>query len=165
LFIIGCCTGLRYSDYSRLNKTHFIENGQFIKIKTQKTGAVVQVPVHKFVSEIVAKYNGELPKAKCIQYFDRTIKLICKKVGFNETILYERTIGHNVISKELSKWQVISSHTARRSFATNAFLDGVPTYRIMMITGHRSEKSFFKYIKVSIEDNANFLSNHRFFKM
>lgn len=53
--------------------------------------------------------------------------------------------------------------TARRSFATNAYLQNVPTISIMKITGHRTEKSFLKYIKIIQEDNANKLVNHPFF--
>ena len=63
----------------------------------------------------------------------------------------------------LKKHDLISVHTARRSFATNAYLQNVPTSSIMKITGHRTEKSFLKYIKISQEDNANKLVNHPFF--
>ena len=164
LFIVGCYTGLRYSDYSVLNQSHFINHGTQIRIKTKKTGAVVQLPVQKFITEIMEKYGGQMPRAHCIQYFDRAIKHICQKVGFNEPVLFERTVGNEVVRKTLQKWEVISSHTARRSFATNAFLANIPPFRIMLITGHRSEKSFFRYIRITREENALSLSNHRFFQ-
>lgn len=163
-FIIGCLTGLRYSDYSRLNETNFDRNTNTIRIKTQKTGAVVSIPMHRFVREIVQKYNYNLPDQRCIQYFNRTVKEICKKVGLDEPILWERTVGTDVVKKELPKWELISSHTARRSFATNMFLLNIPTYRIMLITGHKSESSFFKYIRVTREENASTLQGHLFFQ-
>ena len=50
-FIIGCLTGLRYSDYSRLNESNIDRSTNTIRIKTQKTGAVVSIPMHKFVRE------------------------------------------------------------------------------------------------------------------
>jgi integrase len=162
-FVIGCMTGLRYSDYSRLNESNFISDSNQIRIKTKKTGAVVFVPMHKFVREILKKYNYNLPKPRCIQYFNICIKDICRKVGLNEPILWERTVGTEVITKEVPKWQMIASHTARRSFATNMFLQNIPAYRIMLITGHKSEKSFFKYIRVTREENATALSGHLFF--
>ena len=62
------------------------------------------------------------------------------------------------------KWELITTHTARRSFATNAYLGNVPSISIMKITGHRTEKSFLKYIKISQEDNANKLLSHPFFQ-
>lgn len=163
-FIIGCLTGLRYSDYSRLNETNFDRNTNTIRIKTQKTGAVVSIPMHRFVREIVQRYNYNLPKPRCIQYFNRAVKEICKKVGLDEPILWERTVGTDVVKKELPKWELISSHTARRSFATNMFLLNIPTYRIMLITGHKSESSFFKYIRVTREENASTLQGHLFFQ-
>lgn len=163
-FIIGCLTGLRYSDYSRLNSNNFDKITNTIRIKTQKTGAVVSIPMHKFVREILQKYDYKLPAARCIQQFNKIIKRICKKVGINDSVLWERTVGTKVIIKQLQKWELVSSHTARRSFATNMFLQNIPTYRIMMITGHKSESSFFKYIRVTREENAATLSGHLFFQ-
>jgi integrase len=164
-FILGCLTGLRYSDYSRLNESNFIKDINQISIKTKKTGIIVTIPMHRFVREILKKYNYNLPKPRCIAYFNKAIKEICKKIGFNEMILWERTVGTKVVSEMRPKWQMVSSHTARRSFGTNMFLQkDIPTYRIMMITGHRSEKSFFKYIRVTREENAFALAGHPFFQ-
>lgn len=163
-FIIGCMTGLRYSDYSRLNKSNFDRDTNTIRIKTRKTGAVVSVPMHKFVREILKKYKYQLPKQRCIQSFNRSVKVICKRIGLDDPVLWERTVGTEVVRKEMQKWKMISSHTARRSFATNMFLQGIPTYRIMMITGHKSEESFFKYIRVTREENAATLAGHMFFQ-
>lgn len=163
-FIIGCMTGLRYSDYSRLNESNFDRNMNMIRIKTQKTGAVVSIPMHRFVREILQKYNYQLPEARGIQFFNRAVKQICKNVGLNEPILWERTVGTAVVKREVPKYKLVSSHTARRSFATNMFLQNIPTYRIMMITGHKSESSFFKYIRVTREENASTLQGHLFFQ-
>ena len=163
-FIIGCLTGPRYSDYSRLKESNFDRSTNTIRIKTQKTGAVVSIPMHRFVREILQRYDYNLPKPRGIQYFNKAIKVICKKVGINEPILWERTVGTGVVKKKLEKWEMVSSHTARRSFATNMFLQNVPTYRIMLITGHKSESSFFKYIRVTREENASTLQGHQFFQ-
>ena len=62
------------------------------------------------------------------------------------------------------KHELITVHTARRSFATNAYLMNIPPISIMKITGHKTERAFLKYIKISQEDNANKLINHPFFK-
>jgi len=163
-FILGCLTGLRYSDYSRLNESNFRTDIGQITVKTKKTGAVVSVPMHRFVREILKKYSYNLPKPRCVQYFNRAVKTICRKVGLNEPVLWERTVGGKVVSRTVEKWEMVSSHTARRSFATNMFLQNIPTYRIMLITGHRSESSFFKYIRVTREENAFALAGHQFFQ-
>ena len=62
-----------------------------------------------------------------------------------------------------SKFKFVTSHTARRSFATNAFLADVSVLSIMQITGHRTESAFMKYIKMSAKDNAMKLKTHKFF--
>lgn len=160
-FVIGCMTALRYSDYSRLQKENFVDGK--IQIRTKKTKTPVIVPVHKFVREIMEKYSYFLPKARSIQYFNKAIKDICKEVGFTELIPYERKKGLHFTSVMRPKYELVSSHTARRSAATNMFLSGIPTLRIMKITAHRSEQIFYKYIKISNEENAITLSAHQFF--
>lgn len=160
-FIIGCLTGLRYSDYSRLQPENFIDGK--IVIRTKKTKTPVQIPMHPFVKEILQKYNGILPPGRCIQYFNKAIKKICKQIGFVELTNYERHIGLEFVSVQKPKYELISSHTARRSAATNMFLANIPTYRIMLLTGHKSEHAFFRYIRITREENVITLSGHQFF--
>lgn len=160
-FTVGCLTALRYSDYSRLQPKNFIRNK--IVIKTQKTNTPVQIPIHPIVREIIDKYHKQLPPPPSIQHFNREIKLICKKIGLSKKILCECTIGHKRVSKLISKYQLISSHTARRSAATNMYLAGIVPYRIMLITGHETEKSFFRYIRITREENVKILAKHKFF--
>ncbi len=83
--------------------------------------------------------------------------------GMNETIERVATKGGKRIREVFKKYEMITVHTARRSFATNAFLHNVPSISIMKITGHRTEKNFLKYIKISQEENANKLIAHPFF--
>lgn len=160
-FVVGCLTALRFSDYSRLRPKNFIRNK--IVIKTKKTNTPVQVPMHPVVREIIQKYSKELPPAPSAQHFNRQIKKICRKIGFKKKVLFERQIGMLRVSKLIPKYQFISSHTARRSAATNMYLAGIMPFRIMLITGHKTEKSFFKYIRITREENVKVLSKHKFF--
>jgi len=161
-FIIGYGTALRYSDYSRILIDNVSQNS--IVIKTQKTGVVVRIPLHRYVREILQKYNNCLPPPTSSQNFNKIIKHICRRAGINSIVRVERTVGLNVEQKNYEKWQLVSSHTARRSGATNMYLAGIKTFRIMLLTGHKTEKSFFKYIRISQEENVEFLANHEFFK-
>ena len=63
MFVIGCLTALRYSDYSRLTSQNMI-NG-YIVIRTKKTNVDVKVPAHDYVKEIFAKYGGFIPSCFC----------------------------------------------------------------------------------------------------
>lgn len=161
-FIIGCLTALRYSDYSRLKPKNFVRNK--IVIKTKKTNTPVQIPMHPIIKEIIEKYNRQLPPPPSAQHFNREIKKICKKVGLTKKVLCEYSQGRKRISKIVPKFELISSHTARRSAATNMYLAGIMPFRIMLITGHKTEKSFFKYIRITREENVKVLACHKFFK-
>jgi integrase len=60
---------------------------------------------------------------------------------------------------KIPKYQLISTHTARRSFATNQYKAGVPSITIMAITGHKTEKVFLNYIKITRNEHARLLQN------
>lgn len=162
LFVVGCLTALRYSDLVTLKKENFSEN--FITKITKKTGIKVIIPMHDFVKDIYRKYNGDLPKV-CIQHFNRYIKLICKKIGLTEPVYQTYTRGGEVVTEMKEKWQLVSSHTMRRSGATNLYNTGRMRIRdLLQITGHATEKSFMRYIRTTKEEMANSLAGDNFFK-
>ena len=158
IFIVGCCTAMRFGDYSDLSNIR----GGLIYKATGKTGERVVVPVHYLLKEILEKYNYKLP-SPTMEYVNRQIKEIGELAGINTAIEKTRTEGGKKITRTFEKWQLITTHTARRTGATNMYLAGIPTLAIMMITGHRTEKAFLKYIKVSKEQNALMLASHPFF--
>lgn len=162
-FIIGCYTGLRYSDLRKLSFDD-ITNG-IIKMRMHKTNNYVDIPLHPIVKEIFDKYNNYLPKLISNQKFNDQIKEICKEAKLDEIIVVEETKGKLKTRRKESKYNLISAHTARRSFATNAYLAGVPTIQLMKLTGHKSERTLLNYIRVSNEENAKRLQMHSFFTM
>jgi integrase len=162
LFIIGCYTGLRFSDLSGLSAGHINNEKGIARITTQKTGEVVVIPLKKEVKEILKKNDG-VPQAYSNQKMNEYLKEIGEEAKLTEDVLITSTKGGNRHTESFKKWELITTHTARRSFATNAYLGNVPTISIMKITGHKTEKSFMKYIKISQEDNANKLFSHPFF--
>ena len=160
LFLIGCYTGLRVSDFSRLRDAHI---GRFITIKTKKTGTPVVIPIHPVVREILDS-GFDLSDVVSDQKLNVHIKELCRLAGIDEEVLVNKNVGGRNTEVVLPKYKLVSSHTARRSFATNAYKAGVPTLAIMKITGHKLESTFLKYIRVSAEENAEILSNHPFFR-
>lgn len=163
LFVVGCLTALRYSDYSTLTKDNFI-NGYIVKT-TKKTGTKVTIPIHDYVKEIYEKYGNDISFGLSIQHFNRYIKKICQKIGFIEEIIYSFTKGGKLVTENKQKWELISSHTARRSAATNMYQTGrMTTYEIMALTGHTTEKSFFRYIKTTNTEKAKRIAGDSFFK-
>ena len=163
LFVVGCLTALRYSDYSTLTKENFTKD-YIVKI-TKKTGKKVTIPLHNYVREIYTKYDGEVSPGISLQHFNRYIKKICQRVGFTEEIVYHYTKGGKLVTESKQKWQLVSSHTGRRSAATNLYQTGrIKTYEIMALTGHTTEKSFFRYIRTSDEDKARQIAGDNFFR-
>lgn len=163
LFVIGCHTGLRFSDLVNLKNENIFRDGTLIKVKTIKTGEIVVIPIKSTVKQILEKYDGMPPQTISNQKMNDYLKEIGQLAELNEAVLITATRGGESKTTVYEKWQLITTHTARRSFASNAYLQNVPTISIMKITGHRTEKSFLKYIKISQEDNANKLINHPFF--
>ncbi len=155
LFIVGCYTGLRFSDLSKLKAEH-IEDG-FIEIVQQKTSNPVTIPVHPEVQRILDKYYGELPKAITNQKTNEYLKEIADIPELQETQSKTITKAGTGITKSLKKHKLITTHTARRSFATNNYKNGVPAITIMAITGHKTEKAFLSYIKVTPKEHAKIL--------
>lgn len=166
LFLIGCHTGLRFSDFTQLKEENLFQKGNRFEFKviTQKTNEKVVIPVKLVVKNILDKYNGIIPRAISNQKMNTYLKELGEIAGIDKKTIIKRTSGKKIIETIHPKYKLISTHTARRSFATNAFLNNVPTISIMKITGHRTEKAFMKYIKVSQERNAEQLSNHPFFQ-
>jgi integrase len=158
MFVAACWLGLRYSDLSNIKPENIknIDGDTFVQMKTQKTGELVVIPCHPTVLKIFDKYStnfNRLPRAISNQKYNNYIKEACRAAGLTET-------ARLILQPDLALWQLVSSHTARRSFATNYYLQGFPTLDLMKITGHRTESSFMKYIKVSKLDTAKRLSEH-----
>lgn len=162
-FLVSCYTSLRFSDISRLGEKHIDFANNTITITTQKTNKVVVIPIHPTVLEIFEKYGRRVPPVQSNQATNRMLKKICNLCGINNPVTIMETSGGVRTEKTYEKWQLVSSHTARRSFATNAFKRGVPTLSIMQITGHQTESSFMRYIRISTEENAAILQSHDFF--
>lgn len=156
LFVIGCFVGLRFGDYSNRIKPENIvthDGEMFISLITQKTGAKVVVPIHPVVLEILNKYNSALPKAISNQPFNRAIKDACRAAKLTEK-------GRLTSDPDKQLCDCVSSHTARRSFATNYYLQGFPVYDLMKVTGHKTEKAFLRYIKADKLESAKRLGIH-----
>ncbi|TAF94264.1 MAG: integrase [Cytophagia bacterium] len=163
LFLIGCHTGLRYSDFSQLTADNLSQDGRLLNVTTQKTGAGVSIPLNPVVLQIVRKYDGQMPKAISNQKTNVYLKELAQLADLTDRVEVVRTKGGKRITKYVAEWEQVCTHTARRSFATNAYLGGVSTIDIMQITGHRTEMAFMKYIKVKSEETARRLLEHPHF--
>ena len=157
VFLIGCFSALRYSDYCRIQPNHIqiiSAETRIIKINTKKTRTEVIIPFwHWMLDELIDKYPEGLPKTY-EQKINFRIKAIGKLAGIDTPV--SKTIYKNGDASEMTvpKYELIMTHTARRSAATNMYKHGIPPIDIMKITGHSKESTFMKYIKQSSEETA-----------
>ena len=163
LFLIGCRTGLRFSDLKQITPENITDNGQMIRLKTIKTDEFVVIPLHWTVKEILKKYDDDVPRVISNQKMNNYLKELGKIAGINENVRLSKTTGGMRVNSNFKKYELITVHTARRSFATNMYLQDIPSISIMKITGHQTEKAFLTYIKISQEDNAKKLLKHQYF--
>ena len=154
VFVVGCFTGMRFSDYSTID-TNAIRNNRLEFIQ-KKTGGKVTIPIHPVVNTILKKYNNELPKVPRNNEFNRIIKIVgeklpCLHVPFTRQVTYGRELKEIIAMK----YSMISTHTSRRSALSNEYLKGTDPLIIMSMSGHKSHKSFMRYIKVSGDQFAD----------
>jgi integrase len=170
--IIGVWTGLRVSDLLPLTKkdikSGYIDNTNF------KTKIPVTIPLHPHVKEVLEKRNGNFPRKISDQNFNDYIKKVAEQVGFTEMIEGSKMMfvkdedgvpildenGKKIYRKKsgkYQKWELVTSHICRRSFATNLY-GKIDTLTIMKITGHQTEKQFLSYIKITPKQHAERLS-------
>lgn len=165
LFVIGCCTALRYSDYTTLQEANFVENR--VSVLTRKTKKKVLLPRHIFVETILAhnNYNYSFLRYKgCSGDFNKTIKDVCRKAGICQRVVVSYMENRKRVEKVYEKWQCVGSHTARRSAATNMIRSGMSVPTVMLFTGHSTESSFFRYLRFTLEENAYDCQDNAFFQ-
>lgn len=152
MFVLGCNLGQRYSDLVRLSPENF-KNGVF-SITQQKTGNKCYVPINtlsidaKITFAILEKYNYHAPYTGDINNYNTYLHELLRHIGedFLQEVYIDNKIN-GVITRETKKrYQLISSHSARRSFATINTLRNIPRSKILRATGHSSEKAFVRYI-------------------
>jgi integrase len=167
LFLIGAFTGLRFSDFTQIRPEHFktIEGVEVLEIDTEKTGERVVIPVHPYFKAILKANGGQPPRSISNQKMNDYLKELGELAGFNEPFMEARKVGGLKRVQSFRKFEKLCTHTARRSFATNAYKEGVPSLAIMKITGHRTEGAFMRYIQITKEENALLMARNKFFNM
>lgn len=169
LLIMHCFLGMRVSDYFiflsnpwKYLKMH--EDKYFVYYISQKTNTEAVIPISYIVKKILLKYNYRF-KSISPQLYNKYLKMVAYDAGIREKIFYNLTMGGVLTEFEKYKYEMVSSHTARRTFATVADLQEMPRANIMRMTGHNSESSFLTYIRHSNLESGLKVYNHPFFKI
>lgn len=158
LFVLACWTGLRFGDWHNLSAASINENK--MSIVTHKTNKTVVIPLHPFVKSIIKKYNEKLPKSVDKSRVIEQIRMCGKLAGIDDEVTLNRIRGGKTLILQQPKYSFMSTHTARRSFATNMYLKKTPVISLMAITGHTTEANFMKYIKVDNNKHAELVGSY-----
>ena len=159
-FLLGAYTALRVSDFNYLRDVHI--DGDYFRVTTQKTGAHVVIPIHPVIRRIIDS-GFDISTPITDQKINEHIKEVARMAGITQLVEGTKYIQHRAVVGFFPKCDLITTHTARRSAATNMYKAGIPTISIMRITGHTTEKSFMKYIKITSEENAELMARNAFF--
>ena len=162
--IISCFTGQRISDFMRFNKEMIrVEDSKtLLEFDQQKTGKTMTIPLHNKVTSILKKYNGDFPKRISDQRYNDYLKEVCKIAKLHQKIQGKKQINTSKDPLERKvrkvegmypKYELVTSHIGRRSFATNHY-GKIPTSYLIYVTGHSSEEMFLNYIGKSNKDMA-----------
>lgn len=165
IFLIGCYTGQRVSDYNGLTNENIeiIDGQKFIKICQKKTNTVVHFPIIPSIQKVMNRYEGSFPPRLSEPILRENIKLACSKVGFKQLVKVTCTKGGGVLNKELPMYKLVKTHTARRSFCTNHYVAGKPIQNIMLFSGHKTEREFLKYVRIEKKQEALAVMKSGFF--
>lgn len=155
--IIGSYIGQRVSDLLILTKDNLtVRNSlELIELTQIKTGKRVAIPLHPKVKEILNKRNGNFPENISAQIFNLHLKDLCKLAEINEPTEGAKFDADTKrkVKGTYPKYELITSHVCRRSFASNFYGD-IPTPLLMSITAHSTEKMFLEYIGKTSNDYA-----------
>lgn len=165
VFVVGCLSGQRISDYKRINENMIVtlsDGNKYIKLKQEKTGKVVFIPLDYRVEAILKKYDGVLPKLPD-QKINDYIKKVGELLGWTEIVELDEQRGSMEYKAKRRFCDLIKTHTARRSFATNMYKAGASLSSIMAITGHASEKQLQTYLKLTEVEKAMEARKEKYF--
>jgi len=139
-FLIGAFTAMRFSDYGNIDGLKSTDD--FISKRTEKTGTKVVIPMHHVIREILERRNNQLPRPVTNQKLNDSLKELGRLAGIDENVDITMTKGGVRVTETFKKWELITTHTARRSGCTNMYLAGIDAIAIMGFSGHRTVKSF-----------------------
>lgn len=151
LFVLGILTGQRFSDIPKaLDIKHL--DGDFIRITQQKTGQVVSIPRHtsldRHLEALSNKYPAGFPTITN-QKFNVYIKDVCKLAGFDEIHQWTVIVGKKKELRSDFRYNLVASHTARRTFCTLALSKKIDAGLIMKVSGHKTHEQFRQYVKTT----------------
>jgi len=150
IYCFACFTGLRFSDLQQIRNENI--KGDQLNIIADKTEKETSIPLIKKALQILDRYKDRpvyaLPRISH-QKANEYIKKCCEKIKLKEKIIITEYRGANKKQTVYEKYELITMHTARKTFITNSLMLGMNVKTIKSITGHVKDSTFDKYLKIT----------------
>lgn len=160
-FLIGAFTALRYQDYNTLRG--ITSESKLIRRRNMKTGKMTSIPMHWVIREILVRRNNILPPGIHNKNMNRSLHLLCMMAGLDEIREVSITKGGVRIFRTAPEYELVASHTARRSACTNLIKAGIDPRIIMVFSAHSTIAMLMRYIRIDDEEAAEQMIDHPFF--
>ena len=153
--IISAYSGQRVSDFMRFTNDMITvkDNRKFLEFTQQKTNTKMTISIHNKILEILEKRGFNFPDRINDQRYNLLLKEVCKQAKIDNIVFGGLMIDNRIVSSDYKKYQLVSSHIGRRSFATN-FYGILKTNQLKNMTGHSTEKMLLTYIGKANDDIA-----------
>lgn len=156
LFLLGCYTGLRFSDFINIRKENLVEveGYKMLNVFTEKTEEEVYIPFTPELSDLLEKYGNKSPEPISSQRFNEYIREVGELAKLDDPIIHQYYEAGKKEQKVVKKWELITSHVGRRTWASQMYLEGYPVSFLQQVTGHKKESMFLKYVGVEKKEYA-----------
>jgi integrase len=143
IYVLGCSTGLRYSDLIRLDTEHV--RGSYIEIVTQKNGVFCRIPLNEISASILEKYNNCPPRISD-QKLNKYLYELFRNMEITDKVSTIEWRGNQKKTVVYERCDLLSIHTSRKFFITNCISNGITSDSIMKWTGQSTLKVFYDYV-------------------
>jgi len=161
--------GMRVNDLMRMKEHNIVtkmiegEKRHYLSFRQRKTNKPVKAPISGLALKILQKYGGRIPHINSATESNEILKKLGKMAGFTEW-LDPIVDKDNKVLKKKRKYELLTNHTARRSFCTNCYNAGVDIVQIMAISGHSNPNIMLGYIGVTLDEYADKMTETNYFK-
>jgi integrase len=159
VFCFCAFTSLRYSDAYNLRREDIYDDA--LHVTTKKTKDSVTIELNKYSRAILAKYESyHFAEDKALpvisnQRMNDYLKELGKLCGFTKKEKIITCKGSETLTEYIPKYELIGTHTARRTFISNAIMKGIAPDVIMKWTGHSDYDAMKPYIGISDESKKS----------
>ena len=119
-----------------------------MSIRTQKTKDPLKIPLNSYSKAILQKYEGK-PSQLSQQKFNAYVKELGQLCGIDEPTEIIKYVAGKRIEKTVPKYELLSSHTGRRTFITLSLEKGMRAETVMKISGHKDTKTLMRYVRIT----------------